>query len=258
MIKLIAIDMDGTLLDSCKQLPAETVKIFQNLLSRDIRIVIASGRQYASLEAFFPQLADQLVFVSENGSLIRYNGATLFVNPIPTKMLDEALRSVRLINHHFPLFSGVDVAYLEDTEPEFCALARSFYLQTESVVNLEDIIGKEPICKIAVYNPIEDDDEDLLFTTIKDLQVVRSNNSWVDIGMPDSSKETALRYLQDYFNVTPAECMAFGDYDNDIGMFSAVEESYAVANATAATKAKAKHICQSNDEHGVLKILKRV
>ena len=260
MTKLVAIDMDGTLLDSCKQMPSDTVKILSGLMDRGIRIAIASGRQRMGLEQDFAPIADRLIFICENGGCIYHRGSLLDSKPIALAALRSALQSVRVIENHYPVFCGLKSAYMEDADPELGEIAGKFYPVMTPVENLESVAEEDAICKIAVFNTHDEEktEEELLRATVKKLRVVSSSKGWVDISRPDCNKGEAVRFLQNYFGIAPSECMAFGDYYNDLEMMESVGESYAMANAVPEIKAASKHTCLSNDEHGVLKILKHL
>ena len=75
---------------------------------------------------------------------------------------------------------------------------------------------------------------------------------------PGMNKGLAIGALCDNLHITPDECMAFGDYLNDLELLQAVGESYAMENGHEALKAIAKHICPSNDEDGVCRTIRRV
>lgn len=82
-IKLIALDMDGTLLDSKKRLPPD----FMDWVKRhpDIKTVIASGRQYDTLARDFAAVRDQLLFVAENGGFVFEKGEIIYSNEMQKK-----------------------------------------------------------------------------------------------------------------------------------------------------------------------------
>ena len=73
---------------------------------------------------------------------------------------------------------------------------------------------------------------------------------------PGVHKGMAMRGLQRMLGVEPEECMAFGDYLNDCELLEAVGESYAMENAHPQLKAMAKHIAPSNDDNGVIRVIK--
>ena len=72
------------------------------------------------------------------------------------------------------------------------------------------------------------------------------------------TKGAGIRALQKQLNILPEECMAFGDYMNDYDMLTACDESYAMENAHPDLKKIAKHIAPSNEEEGVMQVLRQL
>lgn len=87
-------------------------------------------------------------------------------------------------------------------------------------------------------------------------KVVVSAKIWLDVMNAKASKGAAIQYLQQTMNFTPAETMTFGDYLNDLEMLQVSEHSYAVANAHEEIKKIARFSAPSNQESGVLTVLK--
>ena len=88
------------------------------------------------------------------------------------------------------------------------------------------------------------------------LAVILSGEHWVDVMKPGVNKGCAMRGIQQKLGISAAECMAFGDYLNDCELLQAVGESYAMENAHPALKALARHIAPSNDENGVMRVVR--
>ncbi len=80
---------------------------------------------------------------------------------------------------------------------------------------------------------------------------------WVDVMKPGVTKGGAMRGVQKKLGITPEECMAFGDYLNDCELLQSVGESYAMENAHPRLKEMARHIAPSNDEDGVMRVIRR-
>ena len=99
MIKFIATDLDGTLLDEDKKLPEEIFSVIEELAKRNILFAPASGRQYANLRKLFAPVADKVVFICENGALVKYREETLLLDPIKETYLKDALDEIRAIPH---------------------------------------------------------------------------------------------------------------------------------------------------------------
>ena len=97
MIKLVAADLDGTLLDSKKQLSPNLPQILRRLSDKGIRFTPASGRQYYNLIELFPGLEHELTFIAENGAITVDRGETLFVDEIPPADLVRPLTLMRKV-----------------------------------------------------------------------------------------------------------------------------------------------------------------
>lgn len=82
MIRFIATDLDGTLLDPQGRLPGGIFPLAERLSARGILFAPASGRQYANLRQLFLPVWEKLLFICENGALVKRGGETLFVDPL--------------------------------------------------------------------------------------------------------------------------------------------------------------------------------
>ena len=91
-IKLIASDMDGTLLDSNGILNPEFFTAFEDLNSEDIMFVAASGRQYYNLLKLFTPIKDKVIFIAENGTYVLFNSQELLIVDIPIEKAREVIR----------------------------------------------------------------------------------------------------------------------------------------------------------------------
>ena len=92
MIKLIATDMDGTLLDDNKQLPKNFDNIVKRLFNKNIRFVISSGRSYCTLKKQFSEYLDDMTFICDNGAYVVDKGKLLSVSVLPKDTVKEAVR----------------------------------------------------------------------------------------------------------------------------------------------------------------------
>ena len=77
MVRLVAADMDGTLLDSRKRLSPEFMPMLEKLKANGVHFVVSSGRQYYNLLNHFEDLRDRIVFLSENGARVTYRDLNL-------------------------------------------------------------------------------------------------------------------------------------------------------------------------------------
>ena len=85
MIKLIATDMDGTLLNNNNEIHHDFIDVFEKLQEKDIIFAAASGRQYFNLLKRFEDVKDKMMFIAENGTIVVYKGEEIFINSLNKK-----------------------------------------------------------------------------------------------------------------------------------------------------------------------------
>ena len=258
-IKLIASDVDGTLVDSRKRLPPGFPEAVRKLRDRGIVFVIASGRQYFNVLKTFDVVKDDVVILPDNGAILLDGGEPFFTSPLPREAITEILAAVADIPTAHPLLAGVRALYMRPASDLCMDEVARYYERRVVAPDAFERAEADTICKIAVF-----DDESSAKNIAPALArfqgafgVTLSGDHWLDVMNPGVDKGSGLRILLDHFGVKPEECMAFGDYDNDIPMLRICGESYAMANATDAVKAVCRHRAPSNDEAGVMQVLYR-
>lgn len=259
-IKLIAADMDGTLLDSRSQIPPGLFELITRLHDRGIRFAAASGRQYYNLLKLFEPVKDKMVFIAENGGMVFDGEKELFVQNIPADDLRNIVNLARSIPDAYTLICGTLAAYSQDNQPQFMGNAAKYYAHLELIPEQFARLGSEEFCKVAVFH---NDAERYVLPVMKQLEnnflVSLSGVNWVDVMRKGVNKGTAIRRIQSMLNITPDETMAFGDYMNDLEMMKECRYSCAVANAHPDLKAHCNYqLALSNDEYGVIKVLNKL
>ena len=254
-IKLIALDMDGTLLDSNKKLPPG----FTGWVKAHpcIKTVIASGRQYFTLAKDFAQISSQLIFAAENGGIVFEKGDILYLDEMQKEDVCACLDLICPLKHLTPIVCGAKSAYMNPSKEHIYREASIYYDHLQLAKNLYEAVLQDNIIKIAVY--VEHNRAELAMPHFADIQphltAVLSGGCWIDIANQSVNKGAAITAIQQKYGIDRAECMAFGDYLNDVELLKSCEESYCMANGHPDLKKIAKHIADSNDNNGVLKIL---
>lgn len=260
MIKLVVSDIDGTLLpDGTDRINAELYDIIRELKKKDIIFVAASGRQYASMRYVFEPVADDIIFISENGSIVICRGYTMFRSLLDRALAEELVQSLRRREGGHVMLSTPEAICIESEEPGFVSLLRDSYHNHIRIV--EDLI---PLCgetnKISLYytgGGIDRISDEIRAQFEGRLNVAVAGNIWVDCMNSSVDKGGALRSIQETMKIGTEETMAFGDNCNDIGMLARAQESYAVQNAHPKLKEAARYIAPSYEEDGVLRVLRR-
>ncbi|MEV7031185.1 Cof-type HAD-IIB family hydrolase [Streptomyces sp. NPDC093272] len=261
-IRLVVTDMDGTLLDDEKRIPAGLWPMLAELRRRGVLFSPASGRQYATLARQFADVADGMVFIAENGTYVVRDGVELSSDVLDPAVAGDLARTVRRL-----VADGVDVgavvcgkrsAYVERTDEAFLAEVRRYYVEHRVVDDLTAV--DDDVIKVALFDfgPAERTTAPALAPFAATHQVVVSGEHWVDVMNRTANKGTALRGLQRELGITPAQTMVFGDYLNDLEMLDAADWSFAMANAHPDVISRARHLAPSNNDDGVLRTVARI
>lgn len=260
MIKLIATDVDGTLVrDAAPSIYPEMIEMIKKLREHDIIFCIASGRQYSSMEKMFKEVKDDLIFIADNGAHVKCRGNDLNVTKMKPEHLKELMEELRGYQKEGCeiICEGPGMTYTESKNPDFIEFIETQYRCDYKQV--DDVLteGKD-IVKASIFRrpSIRDIGEGKLIPKWKDrLKATMAGEDWVDFMDPSVDKGNALKFIQDFFGIKPEETMVFGDNNNDIGMLKRAVESYAVETAPEVVKASANHIAPSWREKGVYQVL---
>lgn len=260
MIKLIATDLDGTLLDEKSRLPEEIFPLIERLYERNVLFAPASGRQYASLEGFFLPVKDKVAFICENGALVKYGGETIYSRPVRPELLPDTLKAIRSIPRIYPMFCCEDCAYIESDAQPFYDYSFKAYINCKKVPSLDALAARGDVYKIAVFDELgaAENCMKLLPERLPKLRTMISGKDWCDVSDAGANKGEAIRFLQQKFSLGREECLAFGDHMNDYEMLLACGEAYVPENGYPPLKEKIGNTIPSNAEGGVIAKLKEI
>jgi len=263
-IRLIAVDMDGTLLLPDGTVPAALWPLLERLRQRGIAFAPASGRQLATLQATFADAGGgELDYIAENGAYVVRGDVEVSSDAVAPGTVASVIARLRALVQDGSLRAGLVVcgkasAYIEDTGSEFLAEVQKYYAKLQIVDDLAAV--DDQVLKLAIYD--FDGGEAHTAPAFADLrgalQVVVSGVHWVDIMNASVNKGVALRALQSALGVTRAQTAAFGDYLNDLELLQAAEWSYAMADAHDDVVAVARHRAPSNADEGVLTVIEEL
>lgn len=257
MIKLIATDMDGTLLDGNGNLPKNFGSTLQKLKEKNIKFVVASGRPYYTLKNNFGNYKEDLSYICENGALVIDNNKTIYTNHLNPESVKEIIKEVSTINSIAIVMCTKDCAYTKFVSEDHINEIKKYYHNLELVDNLEyftDNILKIAICNVhsssqnlvTKFKPMFESDE---------ISVVGSGKFWIDFADKTVNKGNALKSLMNTYNASPEETMVFGDYYNDVEMLKQCKYSFVMKNAPEDMKQYGNYEADSNLNVGVLKAI---
>ena len=255
-IKLVATDMDGTLLNNQKEIP----KDFHDWVRKhdNVVTVIASGRQYYSVKDLMIPIHDRLTYIADNGAVITHNDEIIYTDGISTEDANRCLDVVEKMPYAKALVCCVNSAYIENPTEHQWEICSTYNLKIKKTDNVRKEIENDTVVKIAIYYQEADAEKHIgeYAGLPEKTKYVLSGVSWIDISSNTVSKGTALKVIQEKFGVKKEECIAFGDYLNDVDLLEACGESYCMKNSHPDVFLHAKYIAPSNDEDGVMQILK--
>ena len=259
MIKLIVTDVDGTLIkESSSSINPDYCTEIRRLTDKGYVFVVASGRQYQSLARLFEPVLDCIYIAAENGSHIRYMDKDLKVIPMNQDIARDIIRDIRQRKDTEFVVSYPCLQQMESQNQEFIDWFVEGYHSNLNIV--KDVLDCDiPIIKVAAYKKAgmrEEADSFYLPKWGDKCLAVMGGVEWLDFMDFSAGKGTAIRFLQEYHNISKEETMVFGDNQNDIGMLMEASESYVVENAHPDVKAYAKNICKGYQKDGVLSILR--
>lgn len=250
MIKLIASDIDGTLIpEGQAKINPEMFDIILELEKHDIRFAVASGRQLESQQLLFAPVADRISYISENGAICTHEGQQYITTEFDRNLAMHILDELDKRPNCKVAVSCPSTQYIKSGNEPFYHHMQNCLKYNITVVNSLQAID-EPIVKIAFLDTVTQQDSYEYFNSLfkDEIKVVTAGNSWIDFVPFGSSKASGLKVLLEKLNLTPSETMSFGDQQNDIEMLEYTGTSYAMAHANPDIHKHATHITKSVEE----------
>jgi Cof subfamily protein (haloacid dehalogenase superfamily) len=256
--RLIATDLDGTLVRSDGTVSDRTRAVLARTRAAGVHVVVVTGRPPRWMHAVAEQTGHAGTALVANGAAV-YDLATetlLRTDPLPP---EASARVAELILDAVP-----DVAFAGETGAEFLREGRyhSDYGDTPGtvVVGDRDEIVTRPLLKLLARTPSHDADSLLAAAervVTSDLATLThaSATGLLEISAAGVSKASALARTARELGVDPADVAAFGDMPNDLPMLAWAGRSYAVANAHPAVRAAAETLTETNDDDAVARVL---
>ena len=247
MIKLIASDLDGTLLQNGAQsLPEHVITFIEKLAAEHhIVFVAASGRQYPNLVRLFGSASKHMAFICENGSLVFYQDKLLAGHPMDKEAALSISHDILSLPGCELQISGEKTCYLIPKSERFVDRMVNHVKNDIKLLTAPEE-HSEPFYKVSVFEEsgIAEGHGPELSDRHKDkAQCTISGKAWLDFVAPNVNKGVALQELIDVLGITTDECAAFGDNFNDLEMLDLVKYGYVMDNAIEEIKAGYDYHC---------------
>lgn len=273
MIRLLASDLDGTLLTGDNRLLPDTERALRAAMARGIRFLPITGRAYVLTAPFLRQYGLKTDMILSNGAEVRAaDGTCLRERSIAPELLPEVTACYERHGLRPVLMTADGPAAVASREEIAASYARkrenaacdSLIPQENTARILRELRCYETVAafladggraqKIVSFSPSQADLEACRaeLTPLCDrLSVVSSNAFNLEVSDREATKGAALQFYASRFGYAPEEIYVFGDQSNDISMFRFCPNSFAPENGAQEAKAAAAHIIKSNDHGGV-------
>ena len=272
--RLIAFDLDGTLLDNDKQIPEENLRALCAAAERGVLLVPATGRILRGIPPALRELPFLRYFILSNGALVYdvQEERALYRGDVPLAL---TLRVMDYLDTQPVLYDCYqnDVGWMSrsmfEQTPEFFVNEPFMLDMIERlrirVPDLKETLREhgEPVQKISVFFRPEDRERRLWHLAhfselFPELIASTSISNNMELNSARAGKGNGLLALCAALGIAPEDCMCFGDESNDLPMLRAAGRGVAMGNASGELKAAADAVCESNLDCGVAKEIRRV
>lgn len=264
MYKLIALDMDGTLLNSDKAISEENKQAIAKAREAGVTVVLASGRPLEGMQGKLDELnihSDKDFVLFYNGSMVKNVGTNEIIHQqiIDGKAAKLVARKAKELGAYVHAFSQVHGLITNEKNPYTDIEANINGLNVREI-NFESLEDDHPIIKammVAEPSKLTEVIAALPSEMREEFTVVQSAPFFLEFLNPASNKGIGVAAIAEYLGIQPEEVICMGDAENDHHMLKYAGLGIAMANAMEETKQIADYITASNDEHGVAKAIEK-
>ena len=261
MIKMIATDIDGTILNWSGEFSPRVVECIKELTAQGIKVVLVTGRMNAAASKIAKDLGLQTPVVSYQGGLIKeINNRcdTLYQSDVNSNTAKSIIQWARKNNVHINLYMN-DVLYVEEDNETIQRYTKARFINYKvcsfddlEIKNVNKILGIDFNNADRVTNWVSE-----LKEKHPNLYIVKSTPYFCEIAENTATKGCAVKFLQNLWDIKKEETLAIGDQDNDIELLKSAGIKVAMGNASDALKQYADYITDHVDEDGWVKALEK-
>ena len=258
-IRMVATDIDGTILKYDGKFNPDVIKCIQNIDRSGIKVVLITGRMYKAAKKIANSLNITTPIVAYQGALVRDNSddaKILYERYIPDETASKIINWAKKQDVHINLYMN-DELYVEQ-ENEFTRKYVSFQHIPFNVTPF-DGLKLHDVNKILL---IDYDNPDKITFVNKQLQkdfpelfIVKSTDFFCEVCHKEATKGDGLRYLQELYGIKKEETLTIGDHNNDIELLLAGGVKVAMGNATEELKTVADFVTDTVDNDGFVKAI---
>lgn len=261
-IKMLVLDIDGTIFKKDYTITNTLKKSLQNLVKKGIKVILCTGRMYAATKSIAEEIGLNTPVVCYQGGLIKNfhkDTTTIYERTMQSDLALEIVKELKKRDIFFNIYINDNLIVEKDCDyiREYVKARNLSYNVIENCEKL-NYTGVNKILAI-------DNDTNLISNLQKEmsekykdnLYIVKSTPRFCEFSNINATKGNAVRYLAEMWNINQSEIMACGDNDNDIEMLLAAGIKVSMGNGTEGLKKIADYITDTVDNDGVVKAINK-
>lgn len=267
--KLVCLDMDGTLLNSSKEVSNRNKEAIKKAHDMGVKIAISTGRVFTSAKYYAQLLGINAPIIASNGAYIREKDRNKVIYS-STLSIEECKKILGIIKNYdfkvyFNTFNTIispkpypkGYTYLEMNEDLSDDMKINLHVNPnleEEFVNRDGEILKA-ICISEDYSTLKKAKDEII--NLKSFEVVSSLGDNFEVMKKGISKGNAVKILTEFYGFKREEVICIGDGENDLSMIKYAGLGVAMGNAPDYVKKEADYITETNDKDGVAEIIEK-
>lgn len=262
MIRLVATDLDGTLLNEEWKISPGNIRAIRQAVENGVKVTLATGRMAAATRGYAHELGLDVPIITYHGALVEQalSGEVLYRKVVPVELAAEIVEYLLKKDMHTQIFIK-DRVFVRKANEHSKAYSKMAGLRVEEadIYKLleKEADGVEKILCIGEEDELKRAGEELKSIYAQKLHFTSSSFNFFDMIHPEVNKGSALKALADQWGIRPEEVMAVGDSLNDREMITYAGIGVAMENAHPEIKKIADFITFSNREDGVAKAIEK-
>jgi len=257
-IQMIALDVDGTLIDDHFQIQPKTKEILKQAYQDGIVIALCTGRSPDSTLPLMEELGAEGPIAVHNGALCLHSKTKQIYGQVGFRIEELAplIEYCRNRKIHMDINTAFDL-YVEQISPEVEELYQHFYINPIKIANVMEI--EDEVVKMSMLAK-----EEVIESCIIEIQqlfpqyhAIRSGETYIDVIHPRANKGYGMAIVADKLGIPLQNVIAFGNYYNDLELLQEVGLGIAMENSPDEVKRAAKAVTRSNNDEGIYYALKK-
>ncbi|MCG7409987.1 Cof-type HAD-IIB family hydrolase [Paenibacillus sp. ACRRX] len=260
MYKLIAIDVDDTLITDEKLVTEGTKRALEQAVAQGVHVTLATGRMYASARKIALQTGLNVPLITYQGSLIKniMDGEVLYERAVPNTAAQKLLQYCTEHNVHLQLYVN-DLLYAREENDKLIGYSQLNNIPYVIEPDFDKLLASPSTKMLMIDEPARLDEiaPELRELLGSEVHITKSKPHFLEVTHHEGTKGNALRFLADHFGCSIEETIGIGDSWNDHDLIEVAGLGVAMENAVDSLKQVANYVTLSNNEEGVRHVIEK-